>query len=333
MPHARPPSFASSIHAAIAMAAVLGLACGGGSDGPSEPPQPETIAAVSGSGQSGRAGLTLSAPFVAQVLGDDGDPAAGVGVSWSVTGGGGSVSTATSMTDANGQASATLTLGLTPGVNSASATSSGLGGSPVTFTATGVSGPPASVVMVSGDGQNGKTLEALSEALVVRVLDDLGVPVAGVSVDWTVTSGVGDLPATTTTNAAGEASAMFTPGGALGPATIEATVDGVAGPITFDANTTVWLVRMQSLQYRDWNNSNDHTIAAGDTIEWVNLDDTGSTGPHTSTSDSEPAGGTAFDSGQMTQNQRFRFVPGVTGTWTYFCEVHGIAMSGTLTAN
>lgn len=322
--------------AALGLAASCGDDEGGGTTDPPPPPVPTALAAVSGDGQSAMVGTPLPEPFVVEVTDQNGDPAAGVDMAWAVTGGGGSLSTAASQTNSSGRTSATLTLGSSPGANTATASSAGLTGSPVMFGATATQPPePTSIETVSGDGQNGKTREALSDPFVVRVLDDQGAPVQGVEVDWNVVAGNGVmLPNFSPTNAAGEASSTFTPGNSLGSADIEASVDGLTGsPRTFTAETTVWLVRLENIAFVDWNNSSNHTIAVGDTIEWVNLDDPGQFGPHTVTSSSEPAGGSAFDADLPAQGNRFRFVPEVAGSWEYFCEVHGAGlMSGTLTA-
>lgn len=334
-------SFTSAFSRIGLVIAALGLAASCDDDGgppppPPPPPTPTAIAAVSGDGQTAMVGTPLPEPFVVEVTDDDGDPAAGVDVAWAVTGGGGSLSTAASQTNSSGRTSAILTLGSSPGANTATASSAGLTGSPVTFGATATQPPePTSIETVSGDGQNGKTREALSDPFVVRVLDDQGAPVQGVEVDWTVVAGNGVmLPNSSPTNAAGQASSTFTPGNSLGSADIEASVDGLTGsPRTFSVETTVWLVRLQNIAFVDWNNSSNHTIAVGDTIEWVNLDDPVQFGPHTVTSSSEPAGGAAFDGDLPLQGNRFRFVPEVAGSWEYFCEIHGATlMSGTLTA-
>lgn len=46
-------------------------------------------------------------------------------------------------------------------------------------------------------------------------------------------------------------------------------------------------------------------------------------------STSTPAGGASFDSGSLTEGERFLFVPGVAGTWEYVDQVSGA--TGTLT--
>jgi plastocyanin len=324
----------SSIALALgfAMPALLVWGCGGddGGDGGTDPPPAATaIAAVSGSGQTAQAGSQLPDPFVVRVTDAQGAGVSGVTVSWSVTGGGGSLSAASSQSNSQGQASVTLTLGPAAGQNTVTASASGLTGSPVTFSATATAPPTASAIaLVSGDNQNGKTLAALGSPFIVKVTDDQGAGVAGVAVNWAVASGDGSLSASsTTTNGSGEASVTFTSGMTTGASTVTASAAGLTGsPVTFNARTSVLVIEMSGIAfvYPDGSTNSDATVAVGDTIEWVNLDGV----QHTATSNIEPAGGAAFDSGLMTTGQTFRFAPAVVGTWEYFCEVHPTIMLG-----
>jgi plastocyanin len=68
----------------------------------------------------------------------------------------------------------------------------------------------------------------------------------------------------------------------------------------------------------------DVTISLGQSVRWVNLDPV----THTATSSSEPAGGTAFNSGNLGKGGEFTFTPNVTGTWIYFCQFHPGTMVG-----
>src|SRR5712691_5899594 len=113
---------------------VLVLACGSnGSTSP--PPVPTAIALVSGSGQTGPAGQVLAQPLVVKVTTASGAGDRGATVTWTTAGGSGALSGSTTTTDAQGRGSVTWTLGREPGAQTATATSTGLTGSPVTFTA------------------------------------------------------------------------------------------------------------------------------------------------------------------------------------------------------
>ncbi len=311
---------------------LLAWGCGGddgGNGGTDPPPAATTITRVSGEGQTGATGAELASPFVVRVTDAQGGGVSGIGVAWDVTEGGGSLSAGTTQTNSQGQASVSLTLGPTAGANAATASASGLTGSPVTFNASATAPPtPTAIALVSGDNQNGKTLQSLSSPFVVKVTDDLGTGMSGVTVSWAVMAGDGDLSSSSTdTNAQGEASAILTPGTTTGDIMVTATVAGLTGsPVMFNSRTTVLVIEMSGIAfvYPDGSINSGATVAVGDTIEWVNRDAV----QHTATSNSVPAGGSAFDSGTMSNGATFRFAPDVAGTWEYLCLVHPLIMLG-----
>jgi plastocyanin len=71
--------------------------------------------------------------------------------------------------------------------------------------------------------------------------------------------------------------------------------------------------------------SADVTVPVGAKVEWVNHFETARI-----VATVAPPGGTAFDSGGLSQDERFEFVPSVAGTWEYVDLVSGA--TGTLTA-
>jgi hypothetical protein len=84
------------------------------------------------------------------------------------------------------------------------ATGPGTGGNP---------GPGSSDTVlsrVSGDSQTATMGTRLANPLVVRVADAKGTPMTGVTVNWAVAAGSGSIPATSATNASGQASAQWT---------------------------------------------------------------------------------------------------------------------------
>lgn len=192
------------------------------------------LSIVSGDGQSGPAGTVLPEPLVVEVTDAFGNPIAGVEVAWTVEGGG-SVSASSSTTDASGRASVTRTLGSAAGTERTLASSTGLAGSPATFTHTVQAGSASGVLIVSGDGQSAQPGAVLPEALVVRVVDGDGNAVSDAAVTWVVTAGGGSVnPESGTTDAQGQASTTWTLGSAPGVNTVEAIVSGV-GEATFNA--------------------------------------------------------------------------------------------------
>jgi len=96
-------------------------------------------------------------------------------------------------------------------------------------------GPPASLIVVGGDGQLGLPGTILSTPLVARVVDRFGVPVEGAEVSWEVSAGGCALSqAELATDAAGEVSATLTLGSVIGSNTVIAT-HGELTPIEFNA--------------------------------------------------------------------------------------------------
>lgn len=95
-----------------------------------------SLVKVSGDAQEGVISTTLPQPLTVQVY-NNGFPAAGVTLNFSITSGGGSLSTQTATTDANGQASVNWQLGRSvyPQTNTVAVSGSGL--NTVTFTARG----------------------------------------------------------------------------------------------------------------------------------------------------------------------------------------------------
>ena len=184
---------------------------------------------------------------------------------------------------------------------------------------------PAAVAVVSGGTQSAKTQTALPDPFVVEVTDAAGTAVAGVTVSWSVTAGPGSIsPSSTTTDAQGRASATFTGGSDVGTSTIEASVTGVATPAEFSIETSTLVILMQNIAFVAPDGSNAVTVPLGTTIEWQNRDGV----QHTATASDAPAGGTEFDTGFIGGGGSEEFTPGVTGTWTYFCEVHPSQMTG-----
>ena len=216
------------------------LTCGGENVGP--PPEATAIEMVSGSPQTGSIGEQLAAPLVVLVTDDQGDPVAGVSVSWAAQGGG-SVSSATVSTGTNGRASVQRTLGPTPGPQATIASVAGLQGSPVTFEATATQGPPPTVTIAITTNPptralNGEVFAPVAQPA-VRVTD-AGSPVANVQVTATVASGGGTLQGNTTgtTDANGEAVFVDLGISGTGDQTLEftaGTAQVTSSPVTLSA--------------------------------------------------------------------------------------------------
>jgi adhesin/invasin len=102
---------------------------------------------------------------------------------------------------------------------------------------TGTTAPAtaANVIPVSGVGQISRVGAMLPDSLSVLVTSSDGLPVAGVSIAWSVARGGGSVSAaTTTTDASGHAAVAYTAGSAIGTAAVIATAPSIA-PFEFDA--------------------------------------------------------------------------------------------------
>jgi len=188
-----------------------------------------TMTIVLGDRQTGIAGRPLPIPLVLLLTDWGGVPMAGVPVYFYDSGNQllGSVST-----DADGLAVAVVTLGSAVGPVIIQAVASG-GTLSATFRLTSVPAAAASLTAVSGNSQAAPAGAMLPAPLVVRVTDQYGNRVPGVTVAFTVTSGGGSVsPATAVTGAQGEAQVRWTLGPAAGTNTTTATV-GSLTPVVF----------------------------------------------------------------------------------------------------
>jgi adhesin/invasin len=198
------------------------------------------IEALSPPTQSGSAGQPVAQPPSVQVRAADDTPVPGVAVTFASSGGGTIAPSGVVTTNANGIASLTSwTLGTQPGaLQTVTASSPGLAGSPVTFTATSLAA--SKLVKVSGDAQKTVVGRALAQPLVVLVSDPNNTPVPNATVTFTPSSGGSVEPLVATTNASGQASVTWTLGGTIGTQTLVASLVGPQGSaaVTFTATGT-----------------------------------------------------------------------------------------------
>jgi hypothetical protein len=204
------------------------------------PPPTVGMQISSGNGQTGVVGTPLPNPYVVSVRNSLDAPVAGVSISWTVETGGGSIA-ASSTTSSSGLASATHTLGPAAGTQRVRASATGTTGSPLIFESTATLPPPSRILLVSGNNQTDTVAATLIQPYVVRVTDAAGNPVIGVIVSWS-TTGTTDgsiSPATSQTNANGQASAVFKLGTRTGPHTVSASANGLQGsPVQFTSTAT-----------------------------------------------------------------------------------------------
>lgn len=198
---------------------------------------PTLFRANGGTSQSAPVGAAVATPPSVIVTGVGGVPVPEVPVTFTLTEGGGQVTGATPVTDADGVA----TLGswvLGPGVNRLVAASPGIAGSPVTFTATGTESGRMSAHDEPA-ARAGLVSTVVVPAPAVRVTTPAGLPLAGVSVTFTVASGGGSVTGPTrVTNGSGIATVgSWQLGAAVGPNALTASAGpGYTGsPVTFTA--------------------------------------------------------------------------------------------------
>jgi hypothetical protein len=187
-------------------------------------PASARIVRVAGEGASAAVGAAMADSLAVRVELAGGEPVSGAAVSWMVSGGGGIVSPATSVTQADGVTRARLTLGTGAGPHTVTASVPNL--TPATLTVTGTPDVPAVLTKMSGDGQTGVVAEALAQQIVVRVADRYGNGVLNVAVTWTPSAGAA-VAGGTATDAASQATAVWTLGQASGAQTLTASVSNL----------------------------------------------------------------------------------------------------------
>lgn len=223
---------------------------------------PTQLFVDAGDGQTATAGTPVATAPRVQVLDQFDNAVPGATVTFAVAGGGGATTGATPATDAGGLATVgSWTLGPVVGANSLDASVVGIG-APVTFSATGTTGPAALMSIDGGNSQTGTVGQALATAYTVQVTDVNGNPVSGTTVSW-AESDNGTITSSSVTNGSGIASAIRTLRTQAGAQTATASVGGLQGgqsPRTFTATGTAdsptsMIVSTGNFQTRTVNNT------------------------------------------------------------------------------
>ncbi len=193
------------------------------------------IAVVSGSNQTGTAGMQLTQALVALVTDQYHNPVSGVSVTFSDGGVGGVFSNPNpGVTNSSGNATQVYTLPPAAGTISVSATAVGVA-NPAVFFENSVAGPPVNVVIASGNNQSGTVGTQLPQALTVVVTDRFGNPVSGVSVTFSDNGAGGAFsnPNPGSTNGTGSVTQFYTLPAIAEAISITATANGVANSAAF----------------------------------------------------------------------------------------------------
>jgi len=191
------------------------------------------VQAAGGSNQQGTVGQVLPNPLVVRVQDAAGNIIAGVPITWQVTSGGGVLEEVDAQTDAGGLARGVYKLGTLPGTNFVRASVNGA--LFVDFKSTASAGPPADMDAVSGDHQTAAPGTVLAP-FTVRVTDEFGNTLPGVTVHWSIQQGGGTLSqATATTDNSGRASVTYQLPNLPATAKIRATLQGTSINTIFTA--------------------------------------------------------------------------------------------------
>lgn len=204
------------------------------------------ISLTSGDSQSGKTSVALASPFVVTVTDSYGNTVSGANVTFaisSVPGGatGQTLSVTSATTNASGQAQTTLTLGNAAGQYQVTATSTGLTGSPVTFTSTAVT--PSTLTKVSGDSQSKTVALTLSNPFVVKLVGAGDVAIPNETVTFTISSvpsgATGQALSATSvaTDANGQAQTTLTLGDKAGDYVVSVSYAGLP-PLNFTATAS-----------------------------------------------------------------------------------------------
>jgi len=233
------------------IAAVLAVALIGGCDRATTAPSSSEgnffaahLVVQNGNNQSGPSMVALPLPVSVKVTDAGGVAVSGAVISFTVRQGGGTVSAVNSVSDASGIATSVWTLGASLGAQQLVALLN-QGADSAVFTAVATSGSPAQILLISGNGQVGRSDQVLASPLVVEVTDAAGKPLAGASVKFTQGAANPDgftsaNPATT--GADGIASVTWTldknTSNTTVPMSVAASVAGVpAAVVTFTATS------------------------------------------------------------------------------------------------
>ena len=198
----------------------------------------DSVTVVQGDNQTGVIGLRLADSIIVRVLDQSGTPFPGHPVAFEVLTGGGSVSDDTVMTDASGQAGVVWTLGGTVGTQTANVSAVGVtAGSPHVFSANAASQVATTLVKAARDSTTSLIAKPINTPPAVVVEDQLGNPMAGVTVTFTVTGGGGTVEAGGTANVVSGADGIaavadWTIGGTAGENSLQVT-SGALAPVSF----------------------------------------------------------------------------------------------------
>lgn len=164
----------------LLVGALLLGSCGGGTTTSTPPTTTKTIAPAVGDNQTALASAAVAIRPAVRVTDQNNAGVSGITVTFAVASGGGSVTGATATTGSDGLAAVgNWTLGSTPGVNTLTASASGVTGSPVTFTATGTLAVFSPTSDTTLSGMQTFASVTIPAGVTVRMTADLSLNVSG----------------------------------------------------------------------------------------------------------------------------------------------------------
>jgi hypothetical protein len=214
----------------IAIAAVVTVAA----CEPPAPPVPFEIVLVTAAPTTQAVGTAVVTVPTFEVRTESGKAIKNVDVVITANASSGSVTSPPLKTTATATPIGTWTLGTTPGTQSVTVSVEDL--TPLVISLTAVPGDAASLPLLVGAGQLAAANTAVSGPITVQVQDNFGNSIAGVTVNWAVTAGGGNVASpTSVSNGVGIAAAPLWTLGASGTQTLTATV----GAVTRNVNAIV----------------------------------------------------------------------------------------------
>ena len=216
-----------------------------------------TLAKIGGDNQSGVVGSVSDSALLVQLGVPGSTSLSGQPINWTVISGDATLSAGSTQTDQDGRSQITFTYGSTPGpiVIEASSTNGKVDFNATSYTATST--------VASGNNQLGAVGTTLAPFVVqVSSTQSAAKGLAGVPVQWKITSGNGTLTAATTLSGPnGQASNTLTLGATAGITTVTATIPGSG------AVTNVFTARSVGSASIAPSSGDQQTAAAGATLQ------------------------------------------------------------------
>jgi adhesin/invasin len=190
---------------------------------------------IAGDSQQAVVNTSLVTPVTVRANDANGNPLAGVSVSFKANGG--TFSAPTVLTGTNGQASSVWNMPVVAGPVTATVSLVSNPSATVTFSAVALTAPPQQLVKLGGDSQRGSVSAQLTDPLVVAVTDQYNNGIPGIPLTFAVAAGGGSISGTNVvTDANGRASVTWT----LGSNEAQSQAVSVASSLSLNGSPTLF---------------------------------------------------------------------------------------------